>query len=206
MDGEREGHLPASIITAAACFESTVSPPPPIMHHHLYPLLPHWSNHLKRNSTTWNHRSASITQRLSAGSKTITGRTFNLSIAIHQTGLEGGQQHPRGDCGYLNNHWLTSGSSNWGISASCGLPSDTRAFLRAGQKISRFLNGVSDKLIWDQFATCHLSSRYPRATLWGREKHHFNQLLVLGLSGYQICNAPLSWPKERTIMILSRYL
>lgn len=52
MDGEREGHLPASIITATACCESTVSPPPPIMHHHLDPLLPHWSNRLKRNSTT----------------------------------------------------------------------------------------------------------------------------------------------------------
>lgn len=91
----------ASIITAAACFESTVPPhtvPPPPPPCPPAPLVepacltqgiqqPQITDH--RPSLNW----------LSRGPQTIAGTKFNLSIAIYQTGLEGVDCAPEGIVG-----------------------------------------------------------------------------------------------------------
>lgn len=129
MNSVRDICLPASIITAAACFERTV------LHLLLHLLLsPHWSTRpaSRQEFNNPNHRLSSVNQRSFRQSQV----KFSLQSQSINPGSEGKDRRgggcrlrPRGDSGYLNQHPDWHVQLCMGISVSCGLSPDT--FLRA---------------------------------------------------------------------------
>lgn len=159
----------ASIFTAAACFESTVTPPPQTRPPSpLASLVEPERLTQKKCSTTSSRRSSSIIQQSRAPSSACQSLCCG-SKGFHCT--------PQGDCGYSNKHWLTSGSSEWGSAHRVDYHLTHAAFLRAdaGWGLTAFLSSDGWKLIWEQRLFYHMSSVFDVNAVIIKELQVFNQ-------------------------------